>query len=160
MELLKQILTYVVVIALLWAALTWIPRLTSRVRLGSDYVEITVPNIEEYPSYSLEAGLPFDALAIGDAVCYRTVDAEGGASEAYGFIAARPGDTVAIAAGELLVNGKPDKRCGALSGRPDAGPLVIPAQHLYVVTTMHQTDSVARGPLAAADVRGRLKEFP
>lgn len=160
MDLLKQILTYVVTIALLWAALTYIPRWTSRVQIPSDYSEIPIPNVESYPSYSLEADVPIARLRRGDAVCFRFADSEGNLRDAYGFVAGTPGDSVAIAGGLVQVNGKPDRNAASVGALPDAGPLVVPAQHVYVVTTQHQTDSIVRGPIPAAALRGRLLDFP
>ena len=59
-----------------------------------------------------------------------------------------------------MVNGTACKRSGMLPRYPDEGRLVIPANHVYVVTTLHTTDSVAQGPLPAAAIRGRIAEFP
>ena len=59
-----------------------------------------------------------------------------------------------------MVNGKDFATCGPLGERPDTGPMVVPENHVYVVTTLHVTDSVIRGPLPLSALRGRLVGFP
>src|SRR3954447_15477855 len=116
MELLKQLLTYVVVIGLIVFGSIWIPRLTSRVQVPPDYAEIVVPDIEHYPSYSYEKLKTVDGLKTGDAVCYILPTTEGGPGNGNGFgwVAGVPGDEVRVVAGQLLVNGKASTTAGPM----------------------------------------------
>jgi hypothetical protein len=160
MELLKQLLTYAVLIGLLIAGSIWIPRLTSRVQVPPDYSEIVVPDIEHYPSYAYEKLLSVDGLKAGDTVCYQVPNSEGVASNGFAWVAAVPGDEVRLAKGQLMVNGKASTTSGMAMDRPDIGPLIIPANHVYVVTTTHRTDSLVRGPMPLGNLRGRVENFP
>ena len=160
MELLKQLITYAVLAAIICAGVIWIPRLTSRVQVPPDYQEITVPDVEHYPSYSYRALDSVSGLHPGDAVAYRVSTSEGSLGNAFGWVAAVPGDEVRFIKGKVVVNGKEVSVSGPLGERPDLGPLVIPENHVYVVTTMHTTDSVVRGPLPLSALRGRLESFP
>jgi hypothetical protein len=161
MELLKQLLTYAILVLIVGAGLVYIPKLTSRVQVPPDYVEIAVPDVEHYPSYSFQPLDSVSALNRGDAVCYRIPNSDGGAyGNGFGWVAGMPGDEVRIAAGKVTVNGTPSSASGAVNGSPDMGPLVVPEGHVFVVSTMHMTDSVMRGPLPLSVLRGRLESFP
>ncbi len=160
MDLLKQLLVYVVLIVAIWLAATFLLPLLSRASMAPDYSEIDVPDVEHYKTYSLEQNVPVRQLSQGQAVCYRLTKGESTNGNGFGYVAAIPGDTVEIVGGQLLVNGSPYKRSGPLASHPDEGRLVVPENHVYVVTTAHSTDSVARGPMPAAALRGRIAEFP
>ncbi|MBA2480901.1 MAG: hypothetical protein H0V44_09575, partial [Planctomycetes bacterium] len=109
--------------------------------------------------YSLDRDTKISQLQIGDAVCYRVAVGESAQSNGFGFVAALPGDTVSLAKGMLQVNGAPSKYSGP-TNLADSGPLMVPQNHVYVVTSTHLTDSVVKGPLPAAALRGRIAEFP
>ncbi|MBA2481589.1 MAG: hypothetical protein H0V44_13065, partial [Planctomycetes bacterium] len=90
MDVLKQLATYLVILILIWAGLTYLPKL-ARVQLPVDYTEIDVPGVEEYKSYSLDRDTKISQLQIGDAVCYRVAVGESAQSNGFGFVAALPG---------------------------------------------------------------------
>jgi hypothetical protein len=160
MELLKQLLTYAVLVVILGAALVYIPKLTSRVQVPPDYSEVTVPDVEHYPSYSYQVLDSVSALHQGEAVCYRVANAEGAANgNGFGWVAGLPGDEVRLVGGKLMVNGKPSSTSGSYD-HPDLGPLLVPDGHVFVVTTLHSTDSLVRGPMPLSSLRGRLESFP
>jgi hypothetical protein len=158
MDLLKQLLVYVFVIAVLYAGIALMPRL-SRVQMPFDYTEIDIPHVEDYKSYSLDKRATVAMLRQGDAVCYQVSRGESAASNGFGWVVGVPGDRVQFSKGEVLVNEKATKLSGPVH-LPDAGPIVVPENHVYVVTNLHQTDSVARGPLPADALRGRVGDFP
>ena len=58
-----------------------------------------------------------------------------------------------------VLNGKPASR-GSDTRQPDAGPLRVPANHVFVLSDNHQLDSLAAGPIPAAALRGRLGSLP
>jgi hypothetical protein len=161
MALLKQLLTYVALILVVLGAVLLINHLLSRAQVSADYVEIDVPDVEHYPTYAVHPKR-ISQMIQGDVVCYRLPrDPEGhGNGNGFGWVAAIPGDTVAISKGVLLVNGEAWKRCPALPGAPDSAPVAVPLEHLYVVTTTHLTDSIARGPIPSAVIQGQVENFP
>ncbi|MBA3708032.1 MAG: hypothetical protein H0W83_04315 [Planctomycetes bacterium] len=158
MDVLKQLLTYAFLLALVWAGITYLPRL-SRVQLSVDYSEINVPGVEEYKSYSLDRAATIPMLRHGDAVCYRIAKGDDAMANGFGYVAGVPGDLVQITKGKVVVNGEVNRFSGDTL-LAEVGPLIIPENHVYVVTTHHNTDSVARGPLPAAALRGRVGDFP
>jgi hypothetical protein len=155
MDFLRQMFFYAVLIAMFWGTVILVPKL-SRFQVPSGYSDVY--NLTEYKSYRVDRTISLSRLQPDDAVCFRV----GKTPETeinFGWIAALPGDEVEVKAGELLVNGKACKRGGNII-LPDCGPLRIPANHFFVVTDCHQYDSVARGPLPAIALYGRVGDFP
>jgi hypothetical protein len=161
MALLKQLITYVVLLCLVVGAVLLINHMLSRAQVASDYTEIDVPDVEHYPTYALHP-MALSQMHSGDVVCYRLPkDSEGhGNGNGFAWIAGTPGDTIAIAKGVLLVNGEPWKRCPPLAAAADCAPFAVPLEHLFVITTTHLTDSIARGPMPAAVIQGEVESFP
>lgn len=160
MDLLKQLLSYVFIIVLVWLAAAYGMPMLSRAQMPTDYMEIPeVPDVEHYRSYVLEKNVKVSSLQQGQVVCYR-IKGDGAHGNGFGYIAAVPGDVVEISDQGLVVNGAAYKRSGALMEYPNFGKLVVPANYVYVVTTAHLTDSLARGPIPASGLRGRIGEFP
>jgi hypothetical protein len=159
MDVLKQLLTYAVILALIWAGLTYLPRL-ARVQLSVDYTDIDVPGVEEYKSYAIDRAVSVPNLRVGDVVCYRVNQGEDAQSNGFGYVVGLPGDSIRVERGIVQVNGTASKFSGT-TNLPNSGPLMIPMNHVYVVTSNHMTDSLAKGPLPAAALRGRLTgDFP
>lgn len=160
MELVKQLLTYAILVAIVAAGFIYIPKITSRVQVPPDYSEITVPEVEHYPSYSCTPLKSVAELTSGDAVAYRVPNNEGTYGNGFGWVAGKPGDEIRIAGGQVLVNNRPFSSSGPLHSVADLGPLTVPENHVFVVTTLHTTDSIVRGPIPLSALRGRLEGFP
>jgi hypothetical protein len=159
MDVLKQLLTYAVILALIWAGLTYLPKL-ARAQMSVDYRDIDVPGVEEYKSYAIDRAVSIPNLRVGDVVCYRAGQGEDAQSNGFGYVAGLPGDSIRVEKGTVQVNGTASKFSGP-TNLPDAGPLMVPVNHVYVITSNHVTDSLVKGPLSAAALRGRLTgDFP
>jgi hypothetical protein len=155
MDVVKHYLTYVVLIALFYATVVTVPK-CSRERVPPDYTDIE--GIEPYHSYRVDESVPLRALAVGDGICYR-IGEDRDQGRCFGWIAALPGDQVGLVDGEVVVNGKSFPRAAKVQV-PNAAPITVPDNHFYVVTSNHQTDSVALGPLPAISYRGRIGDLP
>jgi hypothetical protein len=158
MDLLKHLLFYVVMIALIWGAVVLSKRYLSRVQVQPDFNEIAVPDADHYPSYRLK---PFEVHGIepGSAVSYYLPDGSHGSGYSFGWIWAVPGDTVAVADGAILVNGKPLKDFHNLN-HCDCPAFPVPVDHCLVLTSVHQTDFLAHGLMPLAAIKGEVVGFP
>jgi signal peptidase I len=161
MDLAKQLITYVVMIALLWAGLHYLPYL-SRANVSSEYIDITVPDVDKYPSYALDPFVTINHLAHDDVVMFRKTGGTDAPGNFFGWVVALPGETVRVKDNQLLVNDQPVRKDAALriSYRPDAGPILVPAGTVWVATSLHMTDSLAIGPVPAAAIKGKVANFP
>ena len=155
MEALRRILSYALIVALAYGALKLV-RFLDIVHVPEGYSDID--GMEPYTSYRIDGEASVAELRAGDAICYRLGPDDERAVQ-FGWVVALPGDEVAIGDGTLQVNGAPSPHCGRLA-LPDCAGLRIPAQHLYVISDQHRCDSLARGPLPALAVRGRLGKLP
>ncbi len=155
MEAFRQAAFYAIIVTLIYGVLKLVQYLDI-VHVPENYTDIN--GMEQYSSYRLDGGVPFTQLRAGDAICYR-LGPEAERAVQFGWIAAVPGDEIAVSDGTLQVNGTPSPHSGKLA-IPDSPGLRIPAQHLYVLSDMHQADSVARGLIPAIAVRGRLARLP
>jgi hypothetical protein len=162
MDFAKMLGSYLVMIALLWAGLHYLPYL-ARANVSSDYMDINVPDVDKYPSYSLDPMVTIGQLAHDDVVMYRKTAGSDAPGNLFGWVLALPGETVAIRDGHLLVNDQPVSKIADLRGggfQPDCGPILIPVGTVWLSTTMHRTDSMVMGPIPAAAIRGRVAKFP
>lgn len=155
MDFLRQVFFYAVLIAMFWGTVILVPKM-ARFQVPSGYSDVY--NLAEYKSYRVDRSIPLSRLQPGDAVCFR-VGKSPDTKINFGWIAALPGDEVEVKVGELLVNGKACKHGGSIN-LPDCGPVRIPVNYFFVVTDLHQYDSIARGPLPAIALYGRVGEFP
>jgi len=161
MILIKQILSYLILLGLVLGVVYGVRHLLSRVTVSSDYTEIEVPDVDRSPSYALKVE-PLSAMEGGEAVAYSIPQDRTGQGNGNGFawIAGMPGDMVAITKGVLLVNNVPEGHCPAMPTQADCPPFPVPLGHLFVVTTGHATDSIARGPLPQPLILGVVESFP
>lgn len=155
MQWIRQLISYALTIGVILALVTIIPR-CSRLRVAPEYNDID--KLETEQSLIADTGVHFSALAVGDPVAYRLGDQETTAL-ALGWIAALPGDEVAISGKAVMVNGKKAAHGDSLD-LPDRGPVMIPTGHCFVVSDHHLLDSVAYGPLPASAIRGHLRNLP
>ena len=155
MDFLKQLLGYALLVAIFWGTVVLVKKI-SRVQVPNGYADIN--GLTEYTSYRLDETVTLRQYRTGDPVCYRMGN-DSDRAVTFAWIAGLPGDEVAIAQGILTVNGKPVGR-GSETQSPNAGPLRVPANHVYVVSDNHQQDSVAAGPIPLAALRGRLGSLP
>lgn len=146
---------YVVLIAAFWGGVLAMKSF-SRVQVPSGYSD--VDKLSEFTSYRMDQTVAFDAWRPGDAACWRLGPDEERAVN-LGWIAALPGDLVQVRDGRLQVNGQVCPQ-GEVIPLPDCGPIRIPDRHLFVISDRHQGDSIARGPLPASALRGRLGSLP
>jgi len=156
MDVIKQWLTYAAMIAVVWGVL-WLTPQCTRVHAATDFDD--VDGIEMGKTWSLDKRATPALLKTGDAVCWRLgTDAE--LQVQLGWVAGVPGDRIAVVKGEVTVNGKAVAH-GYKIEDVELPTVVVPADHVYVVSSGHKYDSVAYGPLPAVAIRGRLPdEFP
>jgi len=159
MTLLKQVVSYLILLGILLGLVWVVKHLLSRVTVSSDYDEIEVPEVDHSPSYAVKP-LPLSEMQTDEVVAYSLPRDRNGLGNGNGFawIAALPGDMVSISKGVLLVNNVPEARCAAMPTRPDCP--AFPVGHLFVVTPIHATDSIARGPLPQSLIIGVVANFP
>lgn len=159
MEFIKQIVIYAILIAVLWAAIVFLPGFR-RLTVPGGNTEITgAKELEDYP---LDLTVTVARLRQGDVVSYRLGD-EGDTVVHLAWVAGLPGDRIAVdASGKLSVNDKPFTQVEHLYARglgamlPACGPMIVPADHLYLLNSEGQNDSLGRGPLPAIALRGRV----
>jgi hypothetical protein len=149
----RPLIGLAVVAALTWGLLAWGPSLWGRAVVTSAYNDMD--GIEAGRSYALEPGA---SLGGGDVVCYR-VGPDERQQTCFAWVAGTEGMRIEVRGGALLVDGAAS-RFKPPTDLPDAGPLTVPAGHLFVVSQRHRLDSFAHGPIPLAAVRGRVAGFP
>lgn len=155
MEWIRKSLSYAITIGVIIALVTIVPRF-ARLRVADGYTDIDGLEVER--SLNADTGVAFGSLAVGDPIAYRLSDQDG-KNLCVGWIAAMPGDEVALRDKLVMVNGKKAVG-GPIEDAPPRAPVMIPAGHCYVVSSHHQLDSVAYGPIPAAAIRARLSSLP
>lgn len=154
---LRQLISYLVTLAVIIALVLIVPRF-ARLRVDPEYNDITGLNVDQ--SLNADKGFSFARLEPGDAIAYgRSGTGENhGEALCLGWIAGVPGDTVAIRGGKVIARGK------TAPGEPidqlDRAEVMVPAGHVFVVSSNHQFDSVASGFIPAAAIRGKLGTLP
>jgi hypothetical protein len=154
MEFIRQIVLYVILVAVFWGGVALMKSL-SRVQVPGGYTD--VEDLSEFSSYRVDQTVAFSAWRPGDAACWRLGEDERAVN--LGWIAALPGSSVEVRDGRLLVDGKPCAHGDGVT-LPDCGPIQVPSRHLFVVSDRHERDSLAHGPLPASALRGRLGSLP
>ena len=155
MDFLKQLVAYSILIALIWGGIV-VVRMLSRAHVPSGYSDIN--GLMEFTSYRVDRNVTINQFKAGDAICYRISDQEDGQTT-FAWVAGLPGDAITVSKGQVLINGKPCDH-GEKSLLPDCGPIQVPAKHLYVISDRHERDSLARGPIPAIAINGRLGALP
>ena len=155
MGILRQAMTYVILILVFWGAVLAIKSF-SRVQVPLGYSDVA--NINEFTSYRVDQTVAFTAWRHGDAACWR-LGADADRAINFGWIAALPGDQIQVRDGHIEVNGQLCPH-GDVLQLPDCGPVQIPDRHFYVISDLHQNDSIAHGPLPISALRGRLEALP
>ena len=155
MGVLRQAMTYIILILLFWGVVLAI-KAFSRVQVPSGYSDIA--NVNEFTSYRVDQTVTLSAWRPSDVACWR-LGADADRAVNFGWIAALPGDQIQVHDGHLEVNGHVCPH-GDVIALPDCGPVRIPDGHFYVVSDRHQNDSVAHGPLPISALRGRVGPFP
>ncbi len=155
MQWIRQLISYAITIGIIVALVNIVPRF-ARLRVAEGYNDID--KLEPERSLNADTGVAFGSLAIGDPIAYRLGDQDG-KELCVGWIAAMPGDDVAIRDKAVMVNGK-KAAGGPVEDAPPRASVMIPAGHCYVVSTHHLLDSVAYGPIPAAAIRARLSSLP
>lgn len=155
MGVLRQAMTYIILILLFWGVVLAI-KAFSRVQVPSGYSDIA--NVNEFTSYRVDQTVTLSAWRPSDVACWR-LGADADRAVNFGWIAALPGDQIQVHDGHLEVNGHVCPH-GDVIALPDCGPVRIPDGQFYVVSDRHQNDSVAHGPLPSSALRGRVGTFP
>lgn len=135
------------------AAATWLPAYLNRVQVPPEYDDLG--GFEPMSGVWLTAP-PYRA---GDILAYRIGD--GPEDVGFGIIAGVPGDAVRFLGGELTVDGQEVsgwKESGTYRDFLDVGPLIVPANHWFVISREHQRDSLAYGVFSADQILGKVKE--
>lgn len=154
--LLRSIVTYGLLIGIVWGLAVFVPRM-ARLRTMTLYDDIEGFDATQAVNADRTVGLA--QLQRGDAVAFRQFK-EGVKDDVYlGWVAALPGDVVQIENRRLVVNGTVCT-LGGETARPYMGPLAIPGNRFFVVSSFHRFDSIELGPLPASALLGRLKVLP
>lgn len=149
----RQAVIYLILTAVVWGLATYVPRHLARVQIAEGYED--VKGLTAFSSYGVDRGVRMGQWRIGDALAFRANASMAESDMKLGYVAALPGDEIAMSGGMLLVNGR--KVEGWEKSRIDElGPLVVPAGHLWVRSDMHVYDSVALGPIPSSWLHGRI----
>jgi len=146
-----------IVLAAIYALIVYAPNFL-RLRVGPAYDDIE--GLDATRGLDVMARVPIDTLALGDAVAFKLWRKDTEEPDVFlGWAAAFPGDEVGIERGRILVNGRAPA-CGAAIQAPSRPPAVVPAGHVFVVSSRHRFDSTVYGPIPQAALLGRLRELP
>jgi hypothetical protein len=146
----RRLISFALTLGIILGLLIYAPRWRVD-HLAPDFTDID--GLDPEARFVSDRGVPFAALAAGDAILFRS-----GAHLAVGWVAAVAGDAVAIRGQQVMVGGKPAR--GGPVARPDTPEVVVPQGRLYVVSDRHLTDSVANGFLPAVAYLGTLRSLP
>lgn len=152
---LRQLISYLVTIGVILALVLIVPRF-KRLHVDPEYRDIE--HLEAEKGLNADQGFPFARLEAGDAIAYGRVGADNGEELSVGWIAAVPGDTVALRGGKVIARGKAAQ--GTPVDQPDRAEVMVPAGHVFVVSSHHLFDSVANGFIPASAIRGKLGSLP
>ena len=153
----RRIISYAITLAVITALVVYAPTF-ARYRVGALYEDIE--NFDSTKGLNSEANPLISRFMPGDGVVFRLWQPTTENPDTYlGWAVGFPGDEIRIQDGKILVNGKVAPR-GADVSLPPAGPLIVPANHLFVTSSRHMYDSIAFGPLPQAALLGRVKDLP
>ena len=152
---LRQLISYLVTLGVIIALVTIVPRF-KRLHVDPEYNDIE--HLEAEKGLNADLGYPFARLEAGDAIAYGRAGGESGEVLSVGWIAGIPGDAVAIRGGKVIARGKPAP--GEAVNQPDRAEVMVPAGHVFVVSSRHQFDSLANGFIPASAIRGKLGSLP
>jgi type IV secretory pathway protease TraF len=155
MDYVWQWVSYAFIIAILVGVSLVVSR-CDRAQPGEGYDDIDGFSIAD--SKAIDASANVDRLERGQAICYR-LGSESPMIAVFGWVAALPGDEVALRGGWLVVNGQPCKRGDSIP-LPACAPIRVPRDHVMVLSDHHRFDSVAYGPIPAGAIRGRVASVP
>jgi signal peptidase I len=143
-----------VIIAFVWF-LNWIPS-CRRVTMPPGFRDLT--GIAEFDSLGLDGRIHADGLKIGDITCYRLGEKEE-QQVILGKVVAKAGDKVEVRKGKFYVNDTAvDEAFARVGGvNTNRAPLIIPADHVFVLNETHKFDSLALGPISDSAIQGRVK---
>ncbi len=119
--------------------------------------------ISEYDNKSLDSSVPIRALKQEDIICYKLGEKEKERAH-FGYVAARPGQTVEVKEGKvsgrlkpkIFVDGKEYPGIITWDWTGNIGPIVVPAGHVFVLSDRNRNDSFDYGPIPAEAYRGRV----
>jgi len=153
-SIISSIITYGMLVAIIWAGMYYLPRIRSVV-VPLDYGDIN--GLEASKSYWLDGGARVNTMKDGEGIAFNfTTDAE---QARFGWVAGRPGQSIEVNGGKLLVDGRPAAKGGDISGA-DLGPLVVPAGHVWLVSSGHRHDSFRYGPIPQSAILGSVGDLP
>ena len=154
---LKQLITYGVLVVVLWVGMYFVPGFFNVATTAADFRDIK--GLDKIETYRLTAVRSLDALTPGQPLCWR-LGTKQEVQTCLGWVAARPGERVQVVDHIIQVNGEPLGSDMPKANIAHAGPLVVPAGHVFVVSNMHRYDSFAYGPIPAAAIRGTIAHLP
>ena len=110
--------------------------------------------VKRYERMHLDTTVPIKDLGIEDVVCL-ILDPNDSAKMALVGLLACQGDLVGVSGGKVVRNGTQlDMNAGGSAQELAAVP--VPAEHVFVVSTRHQYDSFAFGPIPRGSIRGLI----
>lgn len=150
----RDYVRFAILTIIVCALATWLPGWLTCLPVPETYDDLSAltPN----RTYWLRPG-PF---APGQIVAFR----HGPLPADVGFarIAAVGGDTIELRGGKLLITGQEYQGWNAAANAAfpstDLGPVVVPADHLFVLSDRHRHDSTVHGMIGMAAVLGRIRE--
>lgn len=153
---LRALSGYLILMAIVYTAVRYTPSCTM-VKVSHGYQDMA--NIGADERIRVDRALPFAELRRGDLIAVY-VPASGGSQPgdtAFARIAGLPGDRVAIREGTVLVNDtQPGRDMSAPRNTIDHPDIIVPHDHLFVISSRHRYDSFAFGPLPSRAVIGRI----
>ncbi|TVR39822.1 MAG: hypothetical protein EA402_14260 [Planctomycetota bacterium] len=167
MEYIRALLRYGMVAGLVIAIIIGI-------RIAPSYKSTVAPHdyrdmreVPRYATVSYDGSLGWNDYRIGDLIVFTLGDGST-ANTLFGWIGGRPGDRIGRREGNFYINGDPlnqtvdqnrtvPGQIGAsfADGLGDVNEITIPANHFYIVSDGHRTDSTSHGLFPATVVLGR-----
>lgn len=148
---------YALMLIIIYLVWTYLPQF-SYASVSSNYHDMK-PNIKPYDNVRFDATVNVDRLQRGDLVIFKLGDSTEKRSM-FGWVAARPGERVEIRDTKVLVNGVGVEQGGKVwRAIGDRAPVMVPRDHVYLLSVGHVFDSIAYGPVPASAVRGRVESY-
>jgi hypothetical protein len=149
----RPLLSLAVFAVVAWFLAVWIPPRMAAATVPESFTDQSGFRVGE--RYALDVERP---PRTGDIVAVR-LDAD---TVGFARVHALPGQRIRLRAGALDVDDRPVSDWSVVHQpiAADLGPVVVPAGHLWLGTTGHRTDSLARGPIPRAQVLGIVGDPP